>query len=255
MEQSNLSLAARLVGAQLLDNTEVGLDDLDLVTIILGYCDARLAAQPTAMTLLAEFGTLGGILAAQPERLAEHSGMTRRAAAYLKFLQLVRERLLREPLREGSDAVPINDIAAYLRARFAATPVEEFRVVYLNSRYALLADEVAARGSVNRCGIYPDVVLRRTLELRASAIVLAHNHPSGSAEPSPDDIEVTRRFAAACALFDIELCDHIIVAGDTHVSMRRRGLVRTRRDDTLATKFRTLQEPDPTVWPPALADA
>lgn len=130
----------------------------------------------------------------------------------------LRERLQRRPL-DGGD----QDLIAYLVATMADLDHEQLRVLYLDRGNCLIRDEALAGGTVGRMTIYPRTVLRRAIALNASAMIIVHNHPGGSAEPSPEDIEGTRRIAALAGALDIAVHDHVIIAGDRWVSLRRRG--------------------------------
>jgi DNA repair protein RadC len=130
----------------------------------------------------------------------------------------LRQRLARRPLSGGE-----SDLLAYLVATMADLDHEQLRVLYLDLGNCLIRDEAVASGSVARMTIYPRTVLRRAIVLNASAMIIVHNHPGGSAEPSADDVEGTRRIVALAASLDITVHDHIIVAGHRLVSLRSRG--------------------------------
>ena len=134
------------------------------------------------------------------------------------MLHALRREALQEPVLGDSDAV-----TAYLFAAMAHEPVEQLRILYLNTRNRLLLDEVVIEGSVNVAPIYPREIVRRSLEVGATALILAHNHPSGDPKPSREDIRVTRLVATAAAALDIRLHDHVIIARSGWVSLRAEG--------------------------------
>jgi len=116
-------------------------------------------------------------------------------------------------------------VRTYLRARLTALPREVFHVLFLDKKNQLIADERMGAGTVDHAPVYPREVVRRALELSASALVLAHNHPSGDASPSPADVEMTRQVVAAAKALQIAVHDHLIVAGDQVASLRSLGLM------------------------------
>ena len=134
------------------------------------------------------------------------------------MLHALRREALRGPVLGDSRAV-----MDYLFAAMAHEPVEQLRVLYLNTRNRLLLDETVAAGSVNVAPIYPREIVRRSLEVGATALILAHNHPSGDPKPSREDIRVTRLVAAASGALDIRLHDHVIVARSGWISFRAEG--------------------------------
>ena len=134
------------------------------------------------------------------------------------MLHALRREALQGPVLGDADAV-----AAYLFAAMAHEPVEQLRVLYLNARNRLLLDETAIEGSVNVAPIYPREILRRSLEMGATALILAHNHPSGDPKPSREDIRLTRLVATAGEALDIRLHDHLIVARSGWISLRAEG--------------------------------
>ena len=134
------------------------------------------------------------------------------------MLHALRREALQGPVLGDADAV-----AAYLFAAMAHEPVEQLRVLYLNARNRLLLDETAIEGSVNVAPIYPREILRRSLETGATALILAHNHPSGDPKPSREDIRLTRLVATAGEALDIRLHDHLIVARSGWISLRAGG--------------------------------
>lgn len=134
------------------------------------------------------------------------------------MLHALRREALRGPVLEDSEA-----LIAYLFAAMAHEPVEQLRVLYLNTRNRLLRDETVIEGSINITPIYPREIVKRSLEVGATALILAHNHPSGDPRPSREDIRVTRMIAAAGEALDIRLHDHVIVARSGWISLRAAG--------------------------------
>jgi DNA repair protein RadC len=181
------------------------------------------AAAGFAGRLLARFGSLPEVLGAPEPELAAAAGP--RAAREIRLLHVLMVRALREPFRQRPVLASSAAVAAWLRAAMAALPREEFRVLFLDRRNRLIADEVMGRGSVGHAPAYPREVARRALELSASAVVLAHNHPSGDPTPSSADVTLTAEIVAACRPLAIAVHDHLVVSGEAVTSFRSLGLL------------------------------
>ena len=153
----------------------------------------------------------------------EHLGDA--AAAALKTVQAAALRLVRAELAEKAVLNSWDKLVDYLTASLARERVEQVRVLYLDTRNRLLADEEHGRGTVNHTPLYPREVVKRALELQATALILVHNHPSGDPTPSCADIEMTAEVKAAAAIFGIVLHDHLIIGNGRQVSLRRDGLL------------------------------
>lgn len=176
-----------------------------------------------ADALMARFGGLGRILGAPQADLARAAGP--QAAAEIVLLHALLVRALQEPLRQRDVLNSLPAVKSYLRARLAAAPREAFHVLFLDKRNQLIADERMGEGTVDHAPVYPREVVRRALELSASAVLLVHNHPSGDATPSQADIEMTKQVAAAAMSLGIAVHDHFVVAGDQVASLRALGLM------------------------------
>jgi DNA repair protein RadC len=182
-------------------------------------------ADDWADDLVDEFGSLAGVLSATPASIERLIGAGHPAISHLYMvrgvmLHVLRAEALSAPILTNSQA-----LIDYLFADMAHLPAERLRVLYLNSKNRLLRDEVMSEGSVNETQIYPREIVRRALELGATALILAHNHPSGDPEPSEGDIEATRRIAAAAGALDIHIHDHVILARSGWSSFRSLGLL------------------------------
>jgi DNA repair protein RadC len=163
------------------------------------------------------------VLAAPP---AAQQKIVGNDAGLLAWLATLRSAILHALRREALHGPVLGDSRAvtdYLFAAMAHEPVEQLRVLYLNTRNRLLLDETVDEGSVNIAPVYPREIVRRSLEVGATALILAHNHPSGDPRPSEEDIRVTRLVVAAAAAFDIRLHDHVIVARSGWTSLRAAG--------------------------------
>ncbi len=201
------------------------LNDQDLLEMLLFIALPRRDTKSIAKLLLARFGGLAAVIAAPVPELLRIEGIGEAGAAALKTaqaaaLRLIRGKVLNQPVMENWDRV-----IEYLLARLAHEPVEQFRILFLDSRNRVLADEAQGQGTINRASVFPREVARRALELHATAVILVHNHPSGDPQPSREDVAMTRVIAQALDPLGIGLHDHVVVGGDKVVSFRGEGLL------------------------------
>ncbi len=201
-----------------------GLDEGDTLALILARCVAPgTDAVAAADALLARFGGVARVLGAHEPDLARVIGPV--AARQLGLLHALLLRTLEHPLRQRTVLTSSEAVRTYLRARLAALPREVFHVLFLDKRNQLIADERMGAGTVDHAPVYPREVVRRALELSASALVLAHNHPSGDPNPSRADVDMTKQVMDAARVLQIAVHDHMVVAGDQVVSLRALGLM------------------------------
>lgn len=201
------------------------LSEAELLTLWLGGGRRGRRHADLAQALLRAFGSVRGILSASPDRLAALPGMgTARATQIQVILELARrhhrEALLNAP--RLTDPLIARD---YLQAELRDLAYEAFCLIYLDSRYRVTGFETLFRGTIDCAQVHPREVVRRALEVRAVAVILCHNHPSGIAEPSEADKIITTRLRDALALVDIRVLDHLIVADEACISLAERGLV------------------------------
>ncbi len=199
--------------------------DHELLEMVLFLALPRRDTKPIARDLLRRFGSFAGAIAAPlPElRQVEHLGEA--GAAALKTVQAAALRLARAELTDQPLLDSWGKLADYLTASLSRERVEHVHVLYLDVRNRLLADEAQGRGTVNHTPLCPREVVKRALELQATALILVHNHPSGDPTPSRADIEMTAEVKAAALVFSIVLHDHLIVGNGRQVSLRREGLL------------------------------
>jgi len=176
-----------------------------------------------AEDLLAAFGSTPEVWGAAEADLARVAGP--RAAARIKLAQEVARRVLMRPLKQRTVLGAWTQVVDHLRTAMVGAPREQFRVLFLDRRNRLIADEVMNEGTVWHAPVYPREVMRRALELHASGLVVAHNHPSGDPTPSGADVDMTRQLADAARALAISLHDHVLIAGDRAVSFRALGLM------------------------------
>lgn len=198
------------------------LDETQMLQLLLARAAPRRAAA-LAERLMGRFGGLAQVLGASLPELRQV--VDEPVALELKLLQDAARRMLEFPLRRRSILGSWSAVADYLRISMAGRSRECFRVLYLDKRNGLIADELMGEGTVDHAPVYPREVVRRALELAAVSCCLAHNHPSGDANPSRADIEITRQVVDACRALGITVHDHFLVAGGEVVSFRAAGLM------------------------------
>ena len=199
--------------------------DYELLELVLFRAIPRQDVKPLARRLLDRFGSFAAVMAASPARLAEVHGIGDAVVTELKVVEaaaarLARGRVMQRPVMSSWDAV-----LAYLRCAMSHSQTERFRVLFLDRKSTLIADEAQGEGTVDHVPVYPREVMKRALELGASALILVHNHPSGDPTPSAADIEMTRRIEEAAKALDLVLHDHIVVGDGSEVSMRAQGYI------------------------------
>ncbi|MGE3335633.1 MAG: DNA repair protein RadC [Rhodospirillaceae bacterium] len=201
------------------------LPDYEVLELLLFGVILRRDTKPIAKALLAKFGSFDEVLAASPEALKEVNGIGDTAALMLKAVQASIQLALQTRVRNADVISSWNDLLDYCKSRMAHDDTEQFRLIYLDRKNKVIADEAQQRGTVDHTPVYPREVIKRALELNASAFIMVHNHPSGDPRPSRADIEMTRKIKDAAAAVSITLHDHVIVSRGGHVSFRSEGLI------------------------------
>lgn len=199
------------------------LADHELLESALFLAFPRGDTKPLAKALLHEFGDLAGVLAASPEELKRVKGVGDVVAGGIKTIQAISVRALRRQVMRGPVLSVMEQVLDYLHLDTAGLTAEQFRVLFLNNRNRLVRDEVMWEGTVNQSPAYPREIVKRALELGATALILVHNHPSGDPEPSRDDRRLTSAIVAAAATHDILVYDHLVIGREGHSSFRALG--------------------------------
>src|SRR6478672_11559629 len=194
---------------------------LELVLFALPRRDTK----PLARALLARFGSFARVISAPAPELLSVEGIGETAVVTLKSVQAAALRLLRAEVIDQPVLNNWDRLMEYLNAELSRERVEQFRVLFLDNRNHLIADEAQQRGTVNHTPVYPREVAKRALELHATALILVHNHPSGDPTPSRDDIGMTEQIRAAAAALSIVLHDHIVIGNGRWLSFRKEGLL------------------------------
>ncbi len=211
---------------------EVGLDgfsDIEVLELLLSFGTPRSDCKEAARAALKNFGSLPAVLEAPSHALMEISGIGKKNSFAIQFVQAVSRRYLRERLRGRRYLSSSRDVRQYLLHSMRGLKKEVLSAIFLDSSHAILETEVMAEGTVNVNTIYPRELIKRALELNATALIIAHNHPSGSLEPSPQDIHLTKSLSLICSMMQVTLLDHFII-GDDSFSFADNGLMTPIKD-------------------------
>lgn len=201
------------------------LAEYELLELLLFMAIPRRDVKPLAKTLLNKFGSFAGVLNASLAELKDIDGISENTAIGLKTIQAAGHKLLQQDLRERPLLNSWTRLIEYCHAVMAHEGREQFRVLFLNKKNELLADEVQSTGTVDHTPAYPREIMKRALEIGATALVLVHNHPSGDTKPSDPDIDMTYAICAAAEPFKIVVHDHIIIGRKGHTSFKTEGLM------------------------------
>jgi len=202
-----------------------GMQDYELLEMILFAAIPRRDVKPLAKQLLKEFGSLSGVLGAGIADLQKVKGLSENAAVTLKAVQALTKKMLRNEIEKKPLLGSWQKLIDYCYVAMAHERREHFRVLFLNRKNQLMADEVQQIGTVDHTPVYPREIVKRALELGATAMILVHNHPSGDPNPSDSDIAMTDEIIKASAALDILVHDHIIISQSGHVSFKSLGLL------------------------------
>ncbi len=205
---------------RVLDKGVASLSDLEVLEYLLFGARPRGDTKPLAKTLVKRFGSLAGALGANRQELATVEGLGDAAIAALKIVPEAARRLALEEASERPVIASWDKLLAYCRIAMAHEKVEQFRLLFLDKKNRLIADELQQKGTVDHTPVYPREVIKRALELGASALILVHNHPSGDATPSKADIEMTREVQDAAIKLGISVHDHIVISKSSHSSFK-----------------------------------
>jgi len=207
---------------------EAGADavsDYELLELLLFRALPRRDVKPLAKSLLEKFGSFAEVITAPEARLAEVKGLGDSGVTELKIVQAAASRLVRGKVTKRPALSSWSAVLDYCRTVQAFADREQFRVLFLDKRNQLIADEVQQVGTVDHTPVYPREVVKRALELSATAIILVHNHPSGDPSPSHADIQMTQQIIAVAQPLGISVHDHIIVGKEGHVSLKGLKLI------------------------------
>ena len=196
------------------------LSDYELLELVLFRAIPRRDVKPLAKELIRQFGSFNEVISAPYERLKNDAGLTEGVIGELKIVQAAAQKLLHGRVKGREVLSSWTAVLDYCRAAMAFAEKEQFRVLFLDKRNQLIADEEQQKGTVDHTPVYPREVAKRALELSATALVLVHNHPSGDPTPSQADIAMTRAIIEVARPLGIAVHDHIIVGKDGHASLK-----------------------------------
>ena len=211
--------------ARLLTAGPESVADHELLELVLFLALPRRDTKPIARALLTRFGSFANAIAAPLSDLVAVEGMGEAGAAALKTVQAAALRLVRSEVQGRPVLANWDALMGYLTAQLSRERVEQFRVLFLDNKNRLIADEAQGRGTVDHTPVYPREVAKRALELHASALILVHNHPSGDPTPSRQDIDMTKDIGRAVSTLGVVLHDHVIVGNGRWLSFRAEGLL------------------------------
>lgn len=210
---------------RVLDRGADSLADYELLEYLLFGVRRQGDNKPTAKALIDRFSSIAGVLAAPTAELAAVKGVSEATIALIAVTAEAARRAVREEIADGPVLSSWTRLIDYLRVAMGYNRIEEFRLLFLDSKNRLIADEVQGTGTVNRTAVYPREVVKRALEHGATAIIMVHNHPSGDPTPSRADVEMTEEVRDAGALMGIVLHDHVVISKSGHESFKSMGLL------------------------------
>ena len=201
------------------------LADYELLELILFRAMPRRDVKPIAKALIARFGSFAEVVSARPERLAEIEGLGEAAIVEIRIIEAAARRLAKSSIEKRPSMSSFAAVVDYCRTAMAFLDHEEFRILFLDKKNFLIVDEVQGVGTVDHAPVYPREIMRRALELGASALILVHNHPSGDPEPSTEDIYLTHQIIAVGKSLKIAVHDHLIIGKHGHASLKGLRLI------------------------------
>ena len=207
------------------ENGRKSLADYELLELILFRSIPRRDTKPLAKQLLEEFGSFAEVISAPMHRLEEINGLGTATVTDLKLIQAAASELISGDIRKKQLLGSWKSVLDYCRAAMAFEEVEQFRILFLDKKNQLIRDEVQQVGTIDHTPVYPREILKRALELSATAIILVHNHPSGDPTPSNADVKMTKKIVELMTNVGIAVHDHLIIARDGHASLKGLGLM------------------------------
>ena len=210
---------------RLLNSRKGSLPDYEILEILLFVAKPRGDVKPLAKELITEFGSLARVLTADRVSLEKVKGVNEAVVASLRTVQEAAERLLKEEVKEQPILQSWKALLDYCRASMAYNKTEQFRILFLNRKNMLIADDLQEAGAIDQTPAYPREIVKRALQLDASAVILIHNHPSGDATPSGADIALTKQIADALKVVSVSLHDHVIISTAEHYSFKSYGII------------------------------
>lgn len=201
------------------------LPDYELLEIILFAASPRGDVKPLAKDLLTHFGSLYDVCKAPAEELAKVPGMNTQAITAITAMHIIALRNINAEIEQKPILESWKSLLDYCRESMGHLKIEQFRIIFLDHKHNMIANELQQEGTIDHTPVYPREVVKRALELGASAVILVHNHPSGDPQPSKADIAITKDIMMAAAPLGIDVHDHLIIGGKSHFSLASHGLI------------------------------
>ncbi|WP_405402145.1 DNA repair protein RadC [Paracoccus sp. Ld10] len=208
-----------------LEGGHAPMPDYEMLELLLFNAVSKIDVKPLAKRLLATFGDLNGVVAASEHRIRQVEGADRWVYLQLRLVDAFAQRMAQAKVLQREVVSSWQALISYCRTCMAYRETEQFRVLFLDRKNTIIADEALGIGTVGHVPVYPREVAKRALELNASAVILVHNHPSGDPTPSDEDISMTAKVAAACEAIEVSVHDHVVIGKDSEVSFREEGLL------------------------------
>jgi len=210
---------------RVLNSGSASLADYELLEMLLFAAAPRGDTKPLAKRLITEFKTLGAVMSAPTEKLRRLDDVGDAAIAIIRVAETLGEKLLRDKVIKKNVLSSWQALLEYCQGTMGRKEIEHFRILFLNNKNHMIADEVQQTGTVNQAAVYPREVVKRALELGAVSMILVHNHPSGDTAPSRADIKITENIVTAAEALGISVHDHIIVSANDSTSLKSMGLM------------------------------
>jgi len=202
-----------------------GIAEYELMELLLFRAIPRRDVKPLAKDLIARFGSFGAALSAETARLSEVPGISDAIISEFKIVQAAALNLAQAKIMDQPAISSWSALIEYCNASMAYNPTEQFRILFLDRKNVLIADEIQQKGTIDHTPVYPREVVKRALELGASSIILVHNHPSGDPTPSQADIDMTKKIIESAKPLDVSIHDHLVIGKGRHVSFKSLGLI------------------------------
>lgn len=207
-----------------LEGGHKSMPEYELLELVLFNAISRIDVKPLAKRLLSTFGDLNGVVAASQHRVLQVEGADEKVYLQLKIAEAFAQRMGQAKVLKREVMSSWDHLITYCRTSMAHRETEQFRILFLDRKNIVIADEEQSKGTVDHVPVYPREVAKRALELNASAIILIHNHPSGDPSPSSQDIAMTDTVASACAAIGVIIHDHVIIGKETEFSFKAEGM-------------------------------
>ena len=201
--------------------------DYEKLELLLTYSIVRKDVKPVAKELLEKFESIEGVLKAPSEELLKIDGMGEGSLVFLKLISETSKDIFKSSYskRDVTTISGTRDLLAFLRNDIGFSPIEEFKVIFLDTANNLLCEETLFRGTIDRSGVYPRNIVEKVIKYGAKSVIFAHNHPSGNLKPSKADIEFTNKISEVLNAIEIRVLDHMIISRDSYFSFLEKGLI------------------------------